>query len=71
MARSVEDQRPALHPRDGESNPDNFIQHRQCVVQLRDAVAALGAAYRITGDDRYAAKAAELLRVFFLDPRRG
>jgi hypothetical protein len=35
---------------------------------MRDAVAALGAAYKITGDDRYAAKAAELLRVFFLDP---
>ena len=55
--------------RDGESNPDNFNQHRRCIVQLRDAVAALGAAYKITGDDRYAAKAVELLRVFFLDPK--
>jgi hypothetical protein len=54
--------------RDGLSNPDNFIQHRQCVVRLRNAVAALGAACRITHDDRYAAKAAALLRVFFLDP---
>jgi hypothetical protein len=34
---------------------------------MRDAVAALGAAYKITGDDRYVAKAVELLRVFFLD----
>ena len=55
--------------RDGESNPDNFIEHRRCVTQLRDAVAALGAAYRITGEDCYAAKAAELLRVFFLNAR--
>jgi hypothetical protein len=54
--------------RDGLSNPGNFIQHRQCVVRLRNSVAALGAAYRITHDDRYAAKAAALLRVFFLDP---
>ena len=54
--------------RDGESNPDNFSEHRRCVMQLRDAVAALGAAYRLERDDRYAAKAAELLRVFFLDP---
>ncbi len=54
--------------RDGLSNPDNFTQHRRCVVQLRDAVAALGAAWQITRDDRYAAKAAGLLRVFFLDP---
>jgi len=55
--------------RDGESNPNNFNQHRRCIAQLRDAVAALGAAYQVTGDDRYALKAAELLRVFFLDPK--
>lgn len=53
--------------RDGQSNPDNFAQHRLAVRELRDAVAALGAAYKITGEDRYAAKAVELLRVFFLD----
>jgi alpha-galactosidase len=55
--------------RDGESNPNNFNQHRSAIAQLRDGVAALGAAYQITGEDRYAAKAAELLRVFFLDPK--
>jgi hypothetical protein len=54
--------------RDGQTNPENFNQHRMALRQLRDAVAALGAAYQITGEDRYAAKAAELLRVFFLDP---
>ncbi len=53
--------------RDGESNPDNFWQHRMAMRDLRDAVAALAAAYKITGNDRYAAKAAGLLRVFFLD----
>ncbi len=53
--------------RDGESNPDNFNAHRECVRQLRDAVSALGAAYEITCDDRYVKKAVELLRVFFLD----
>jgi hypothetical protein len=52
--------------RDGQTNPDNFIAHRQVIRQLRDAVAALGAAYKITGEDHYAAKAADLLRVFFL-----
>src|SRR5215472_4512990 len=34
--------------RDGESNPGNFNQHRACIRQLGDAVAALGAAYKIT-----------------------
>jgi hypothetical protein len=55
--------------RDGESNPKNFNEHRMAMRGLSDAVAALGAAYKITGDERYARKAAELLRVFFLDER--
>ncbi len=54
--------------RDGLSNPDIFNKHRECLRELDDNVAALGAAYKITGDDRYAIKAVELLRVFFLDP---
>jgi hypothetical protein len=55
--------------RDGESNPDNFFQHRLAMRELRDAVAALGAAYKITGEDRYVTKAVELLRAFFLEPK--
>jgi hypothetical protein len=55
--------------KDGHSNPDAFFAHRTAVRDLRDSVAALGAAYKLTGDDRYAAKSAELLRVFFLDPK--
>ena len=55
--------------RDGESNPDNFSQHRLAIRDLRDSVAALGAAYKITGDDRYVTKAVSLLRVFFLDEK--
>lgn len=54
--------------RDGESNPGNFNDHRVALRKLQDAVAALGAAWKVTGDERYAAKAAQLLRVFFLDP---
>ncbi|HZO85903.1 MAG TPA: alginate lyase family protein, partial [Verrucomicrobiae bacterium] len=55
--------------RDGQSNPDNFVHHRNAVRDLRDAVAALAAAYRLSGEERYAAKSVELLRVFFLDPK--
>ncbi len=54
--------------RDGETNPDNFTAHRDDIRELRDAVAALGAAWLITKDEKYPAKAAELLSVFFLDP---
>ena len=55
--------------RDGLSNPNNFSAHRQAMRKMRDAVAALAAAYKITGEERYAAKAATLLQVFFLDPQ--
>jgi len=55
--------------RDGETNPENFSQHRFAVKALRDSVAALAAAYKVTGEERYVIKAAELLRVFFLDAK--
>jgi hypothetical protein len=54
--------------RDGETNPGNFDRHRLFLRELRDRVAALCAAYCITGDERYAATAVRLLRCFFLDP---
>src|SRR5665213_2661569 len=54
--------------RDGQSNPNNFNDHRTARRTLRDNVAALGAAYKLTGDDRYVAKAVEFLHIFFLDP---
>ncbi|MCP4456373.1 MAG: hypothetical protein GY809_33370, partial [Planctomycetes bacterium] len=53
--------------RDGQSNPDNFSAHRLGLRRMRNAVASLAAAYAITGDNDYAAKAVELLTVFFLD----
>ncbi|MBX7211675.1 MAG: alginate lyase family protein [Verrucomicrobiaceae bacterium] len=55
--------------RDGETNPENFVAHRMAVKTLRDSVAALAAAYKITGKDKYVTKAAELLKVFFLDAK--
>ena len=54
--------------RDGQTDPKNFNDDRDCLREMNSAVAALATAYKITGDDRYAAKAAKLLQVFFLDP---
>lgn len=53
--------------RDGQSNPGNFNEHRVALMGMRDATSALAAAWLLTRDERHAAKAVELLRVFFLD----
>jgi hypothetical protein len=55
--------------RDGETNPENFEYHRMAMRDMKDAVAALAAAYACTGDNKYVSKAQELLRVFFLDEK--
>lgn len=55
--------------RDGQTNPDNFEHHRMAMRHMKDAVAALAAAYALNADDKYVPKAAELLRVFFLDEK--
>lgn len=53
--------------RDGQSNPQNFSAHRLALRNMRDAVAALAAAYALDGQEKYAQKAIGLLKVFFLD----
>jgi len=52
--------------RDGESNPGNFGLHRQALRECRTRAAHLAAAYRLTGEERYARAAASLLEGFFL-----
>jgi alginate lyase len=54
--------------RDGESNPDNFADHRRALVRLSVEVPALAAAWSLTSDDRYAAHARRHLRAWFVDP---
>jgi hypothetical protein len=53
--------------RDGMTNPDNFVEHRRAMIRLSLAVPALAAAYRITSDLRYADRAANHLRAWFVD----
>lgn len=55
--------------RDGQTNPNNFVAHRLSMRRTKDAVAALAAAYKVTGEDKYVVKAAELLKVFFVDTK--
>jgi Alginate lyase len=54
--------------RDGLTNPDNFVEHRQAMMRLSMQVPALAAAWLLTKDARYATHAGRHLRAWFLDP---
>jgi len=54
--------------RDGMSNPDNFNDHRRYLMRLSVQMPALAAAWKLTGDRRYAERAAKHLRAWFIEP---
>ena len=55
--------------RDGETNPDNKRgTDAPVIVEMATAVETLAIAYYFTGEDRYAERAALLIRAWFLDP---
>jgi hypothetical protein len=53
--------------RDGMTNPDNFNKHREVMRRFCDIVSALTAAYKITGDEKYAAHAIRHLKAWCVD----
>jgi hypothetical protein len=53
--------------RDGMTNPDNFNAHRLALIRLSVQVPTLVSAYKLTGEQKYAAHAARHLRAWFLD----
>lgn len=55
--------------RDGEYNPERAKYDVDRLDKLSNAVGDLSLAYYLTGNEAYAAKAAELMRVWFIDPK--
>jgi hypothetical protein len=53
--------------RDGYSDPQNFNEHRKALIRLSLIVPALTAAWIVTGEKRYAERAAVHLRAWFFD----
>ena len=53
--------------RDGMTNPDNFVAHRHAMVRMSRIVAALTAARRITGEEKYADHALKHLKACLVD----
>ena len=54
--------------RDGLTNPDNFVAHRQAMIQFSQVIGALASAYRLTGQTTYVQHAFRHLRAWFIDP---
>lgn len=54
--------------RDGFSNPDKFTAHRDAVIRLGVQLPALAAAWKITGQARYAKHAERHLHAWFVAP---
>ena len=54
--------------RDGMSNPDNFDDHRRALMRFSLQAPALAAAWHLTGDKRYARRAADHVRAWFVNP---
>lgn len=53
--------------RDGQSNPANFVAHREALIRLSLIVPALAVAWKLTGKRLYAAKAREHLVAWFVN----
>src|ERR1700733_4123197 len=54
--------------RDGQSNPENFDEHRKVMVALSIQMPALTAAWLLTGERRYGQQACAYLRAWFVAP---
>lgn len=54
--------------RDGQTNPDRYESDVTPLGAMRDAVTSLVPAWYFTGDERYAERAVEQLRTWYLDP---
>jgi hypothetical protein len=54
--------------RDGMSNPDNFVAHREALIRLSVQMPALASAWLLTHDKKYADHVAAHLRAWFIDP---
>ncbi|MBD5284844.1 MAG: alginate lyase family protein [Bacteroides sp.] len=53
--------------RDGETNPDNFVEHRHAMIRFSRIVANLTSAYLITGDRKYLDPVMAHVRAWFIN----
>jgi hypothetical protein len=54
--------------KDGQTNPENFSDHRYAMIRFSDITATLTSAWLLTGNLKYAEKASSHLNSWFVDP---
>src|SRR4051812_15375600 len=54
--------------RDGMTNPDNFVAHRQFLLSFARNFGYLAGAYKVTHEEKFAAAAVKHLHAWFVDP---
>jgi hypothetical protein len=54
--------------KDGQTNPENFSDHRYAMIRFSDITATLTSAWLLTGNIKYAEKALSHLNAWFVDP---
>ncbi len=53
--------------KDGETNPENFVDHRHAMIRFSIHVGALTSAYKLTGEKKYADAAIKHMKAWFVD----
>jgi len=53
--------------KDGMTNPDNFVAHRQAMIRFSKIVGALSSAYLLTGEEKYVQQAMKHCKAWFVD----
>ncbi len=53
--------------KDGQTNPNNFVQHRLAMIQFSQLMGNLVSAYLISGDNKYAKASIKHLKAWFID----
>ncbi|QNL50213.1 alginate lyase family protein [Olivibacter sp. SDN3] len=53
--------------RDGMTNPENFVAHRQAMIRFSQIIGALASAYKITKDEKYVIHALKHLDAWFIN----
>jgi hypothetical protein len=54
--------------KDGQTNPENFVDHRHAMIRLSEISATLTSAWLLTGKPKYAAQVLKHLNAWFVNP---